>query len=55
MHPIEALASDVGTIPPQAFYGRVHAVVGLMIEVQGLDHILKVGSVCSIEKKGTAP
>lgn len=48
----ETIAKQIERIPAIKFYGSVTAVKGLVIECQGLNHIVSIGSRCSIETRG---
>ncbi len=38
-------------LPTQKYYGRVSAVLGLMVEIGGIGHVLSVGSRCVIASR----
>lgn len=46
----EAVLSSVRRLSPVQIFGRVKSVVGLRIEVEGLNPFLKLGSLCKIHK-----
>jgi flagellum-specific ATP synthase len=41
----------LGRIATQRYYGRVSAVMGLMIEIGGIGHVLAVGSRCLVSSR----
>lgn len=45
-------ASLLSRVPTQRYYGRVSAVLGLMIEIAGVGHLLSIGGRCSINARG---
>lgn len=49
---IERLLSDINTISPVRFYGRVTAVSGLLVEVAGIERKISVGSRCYLIAHG---
>ena len=46
--PLRNLIDDLGQLPPVRYHGRVAAVVGMLVEIAGLDRIARVGSRCRI-------
>ncbi|MBL6945343.1 MAG: flagellar protein export ATPase FliI [Rhodospirillales bacterium] len=42
------IAKEVGRLPDQKIYGRVSAVVGLLIEVEGVEGHVSVGDHCAL-------
>jgi len=49
---ITTLIDEIERIPDYRLYGRVASVLGMMIEVAGLDHALSVGDLCNIVARG---
>jgi len=49
---VEALLEGIGQIPDYRLYGRVAGVMGLMIEVAGLERELVIGQRCNILARG---
>jgi len=44
----DAVKSKIDKIPSHKFYGKVHSITGLMVEVEGLQGMLATGTYCSI-------
>lgn len=45
---IDDLITEIGTVPTLNLYGRVTAVLGLMVEVGGVERRLSIGGRCTI-------
>jgi len=43
---------DIAAIPDRRLYGRVSSVLGLLVEVAGIDRHLSIGGRCVIEARG---
>ncbi|WP_119459849.1 flagellar protein export ATPase FliI [Rhodospirillaceae bacterium SYSU D60014] len=48
IRPVETLLSDLERIPETRFYGRVTAVLGMMVEVAGAERALSIGARCNL-------
>jgi flagellum-specific ATP synthase len=46
--PLDTLLADLAGLPEYRFYGRVTAVLGLLVEVGGVDRSLSIGSHCDV-------
>lgn len=45
---LDAILNKIDNIPEFKFYGKVQSIAGLMVEVEGLEGMLAVGTKCSI-------
>ena len=45
---LQSLLNDIGRLPRLRFYGRVSGILGLVVEVEGLEPALSVGSRCHV-------
>jgi flagellum-specific ATP synthase len=52
---VTALAAEIQRIPDRLDYGRVTAVLGMLVEVGGAPASLSVGDRCSVLARGRAP
>lgn len=50
---LEMLRQSIEQLPEYHYIGRVKSIVGLMVEVEGLEHLLKIGSRCRFLSSGT--
>ncbi len=50
--PLGTLVDDINAIPARRLYGRVGSVMGLLVEVAGVDRHLSIGSRLVIEARG---
>lgn len=48
---INNLINDLESIPDYQLYGRVASVLGLLVEVAGLDRSLSIGSRCHLDAR----
>ena len=49
----ESLIEEIERLPDHRLYGRVASVLGLLIEVAGLDRVLSIlGGRCTVEARG---
>jgi len=46
--PLDNLLADLAEVPDYRGYGRVTAVLGLLVEVGGIERVLSIGSHCSV-------
>jgi flagellum-specific ATP synthase len=46
--PIEDILSDIERIPERRVYGRVAAVLGMLVEIAGIDGSLSIGARCEL-------
>ena len=46
--PTENILSEIDRLPEKSVYGRVTAIVGLMVEVEGVVGELSIGERCNI-------
>ena len=53
--PITSLIDEIARLQPIRFYGRVCGVQGLVIEVEGLERALSIGSRCRIVARDGRP
>lgn len=49
MFELKGVQQEIHGLPTHHYFGQVNAVIGMMVEVVGLDRQLKVGSQCLIE------
>ena len=49
---VQTLNEELGQLPEYQLYGRVASVVGMLIEVAGLDRALSIGDRCHIIARG---
>lgn len=47
------LASDIEKIPDFRLYGRVTAVLGMMVEIGGVERALSIGDRCYVQARGS--
>src|SRR3546814_8240300 len=45
---LDGLVAEIDRIPEARYYGRVATVLGMLVEVAGLDRHLSVGSRCDL-------
>ena len=50
--PVNTIVNEIDRRPEYEIYGRVTAVVGLMVEIGGVQGHLSIGDHCSITGKG---
>jgi len=48
----DRVLAELGQVPEQRFYGRVTAVLGMLVELGGVERRLSIGSRCEIEGRG---
>jgi len=48
----KSLLAELERIPEHRFYGRVAAILGMLVEVGGVERRLSIGSRCEIEARG---
>ena len=53
--PLEAIVREIESLPDRRFYGRVSAVLGMLVEVAGLADGLAVGGGCVIAARDKRP
>src|SRR3546814_16526547 len=46
------LASDLDKVPDFRLYGRVTAVLGMMVEIGGVERALSIGDRCYVQARG---
>ncbi len=46
--PIEDILSDIERIPERRVYGRVAAILGMLVEIAGIDGSLAIGARCDL-------
>ena len=44
----DCLVSEIDELPPSRYYGRVTGILGMLVEVGGIERRLSIGSRCSI-------
>ena len=49
---LKHLASDIEKIPEFRLYGRVTAVLGMMVEIGGVERALSIGDRCFVQARG---
>src|SRR5690606_5465860 len=49
---LDGLVAEIDRIPEARYYGRVATVLGMLVEVAGLDRHLSVGSRCDLVSRG---
>lgn len=47
---IESLSREIAGLADHRIYGRVSGVIGMLVELSGLDRLLTVGSRCKLER-----
>ncbi len=50
--PLSSFTEEVGQLPDHRLYGRVSGVLGMTVEVAGLDRQLAIGARCQVEARG---
>ncbi len=50
--PSDNILKELERLPEQSIYGRVTAIIGLMVEVQGVEGELSIGDRCTLIGKG---
>jgi flagellum-specific ATP synthase len=48
----KSLMAEVAQVPAERYYGRVAAVLGMLVEVAGVERKLSIGSRCEIQARG---
>lgn len=46
--PLDDILQDIGRIPDRRIYGRVAAVLGMLVEIAGIDANLAIGARCDL-------
>ena len=46
--PIEDILHDIERIPERRIYGRVAAILGMLVEIAGIDGSLAIGARCDL-------
>ena len=46
--PIEDILDDIDRIPDRRVYGRVAAILGMLVEIAGIDGSLAIGARCDL-------
>ncbi|SMF67365.1 flagellum-specific ATP synthase [Tistlia consotensis] len=49
---LSSFTEEVGQLPDHRLYGRVSGVLGMTVEVAGLDRQLSIGARCQVEARG---
>lgn len=49
---LKTFVDDIDQLPPERLYGRVASVLGMLVEVAGLDRVLSIGGRCDILARG---
>ena len=52
---LEALIDEIGRLDQLKLFGRVKAIQGLLVEIEGLGERLAVGERCHLEIRGRPP
>ena len=47
--PIHNIINEVERLPDHAIYGRVTGIVGLLVEIGGVQGVLSIGDHCAVE------
>src|SRR5690349_155864 len=50
--PIDDILHDIERIPDRRVYGRVAAVLGMLVEIAGIDGSLAIGARCDLRGRG---
>ena len=51
---VQSLLADIERIPKYYYYGRVTAVLGMLVEVGGTEHRLSIGDRCHLSGRSGA-